>query len=409
MSQHTKFDAQKIRAQFPILKRQINGNPLAYLDNAASSQKPDAVLEAMQGQMEHSYANVHRGLHTMANETTEAFETARTKVAGFLGAAEANEIIFTKGATEALNLVAYGLMGEIKAGDEIIITKMEHHSNIVPWHFLRERFGAVIKWVPVLEDGTLDLDAYKSLFSARTKVVSVVHMSNVTGTINPVRDMGKIAHDNGCIFVVDGTQAAVHFPVDVLDVDADFYAMTGHKLYGPTGIGALYGKREMLERLQPFNGGGEMIADVFEDRITYADIPHKFEAGTPPIIEAIGLGAAIDWLSGFDRAAIEAHETQLYERALAGLREVNAFRLIGNAPNKGAVLSFTLEGAHAHDIAQILDKYGVAIRAGMHCTQPLMESFGVHSTARASFGIYNTEDEVDRLIAAVHKARKFLS
>jgi len=403
------LNVQKIRAQFPILKRQINGKPLAYLDNAASAQKPDAVIKAMQGQMEYAYANVHRGLHTMANETTEAFEAARSKVAEFLGAAEASEIIFTKGATEALNLVAYGLMGEIKAGDEIILTKTEHHSNIVPWHFLRERFGAVIKWVPVLEDGSLDLDVYKSLFTQRTKIVSVVHMSNVTGTINPVRDMGKIAHEHNCIFVVDGTQAVVHFPVDVLEVDADFYAMTGHKLYGPTGIGALYGKREMLERLQPFNGGGEMIADVFEDRITYADIPHKFEAGTPPIIEAIGLGAAIDWLSQFDRAEVEAHEMKLYTRALAGLKQVNAFRLIGHAPDKGAVLAFTLEGAHAHDIAQILDKYAVAIRAGMHCAQPLMESFGVHSTARASFGIYNTEDEVDRLITAVHKARKFLS
>lgn len=404
-----KFNVEKIRAEFPILQRQINGHPLAYLDNAASAQKPNAVKGAMQSVMHHSYANVHRGLHTMANETTEAFEAARQTVAEFLGAAEANEIIFTKGATEALNMVAYGLMGEIEAGDEIIITQMEHHSNIVPWHFLRERFGAVIKWVPVLEDGTLDMDAYKSLFSKRTKIVSVVHMSNVTGTINPVRDMGKVAHDHNCIFVVDGTQAAVHFPVDVLDIDADFYAMTGHKLYGPTGIGALYGKREMLERLQPFQGGGEMIEDVFEDRITYADIPHKFEAGTPPIIEAIGLGAAIDWLSQFDRAEIEAHEMKLYNRALAGLREVNAFRLIGDAPNKGAVLSFTLEGAHAHDIAQIVDKYGVAIRAGMHCAQPLMESFGVHSTARASFAIYNTEDEVDRLITAVNKARTFLS
>lgn len=403
------LNIEKIRAEFPVLSREIHGKPVAYLDNAASAQKPTAVIDAMAYVMQHSYANVHRGLHTMANETTEAFEAARTKVAEFLGAAEANEIIFTKGATEALNMVAYGLMGEIKSGDEIIITKMEHHSNIVPWHFLRERFGAVIKWVPVLEDGTLDLDAYKNLFSKRTKIVSVVHMSNVTGTINPVRDMGKIAHDHGCIFVVDGTQAAVHFPVDVLDIDADFYAMTGHKLYGPTGIGALYGKREMLERLQPFQGGGEMIADVFEDRITYADIPHKFEAGTPPIIEAIGLGAAIDWLSQFDRAEIEAHEMKLYDRALAGLREVNAFRLIGDAPGKGAVLSFTLEGAHAHDIAQILDRYGVAIRAGMHCTQPLMESFGVSSTARASFGIYNTEDEVDRLIMAVNKARTFLS
>ena len=234
-------------------------------------------------------------------------------------------------------------------------------------------------------------------------------MSNVLGTINPVKDMGKTAHKHGCIFVVDGTQAAVHFPVDVLDIDADFYAMTGHKLYGPTGIGALYGKREWLERLRPFQGGGEMIEDVFEDRITYADIPHKFEAGTPPIIEAIGLGAAIEWVNGFDRKAVEDHEKALYNRALDGLREVNAFRLIGDAPNKGAVLSFTLEGAHAHDIAQILDRYGIAIRAGQHCTQPLMESFGVHSTARASFGIYNTIDEVDRLIAGVKKARTFLS
>jgi len=403
------FDVDKIRAEFPILSREINGKPLVYLDNAASAQKPIAVIGAMQNQMQQSYANVHRGLHTMANETTEAFEAARQKLCTFLGAAEAGEIIFTKGATEALNMVAYGLMGEIQAGDEIILTKMEHHSNIVPWHFLRERLGAVIKWVPVLEDGTLDLQAYANLFSARTKIVAVTHMSNVLGTINPVKDMAKTAHSQNCIFVVDGSQAAVHFPVDVLDIDADFYAMTGHKLYGPTGIGALYGKREMLERLRPFQGGGEMIEDVFLDRITYGDIPHKFEAGTPPIIEAIGLGAAIDWLSQFDRAEVEAHETALYERALAGLREVNAFKLIGDAPNKGAVLSFTLAGAHAHDIAQILDKYGIAIRAGQHCTQPLMEAFGVHSTARASFGIYNTQGEVDQLIKAVHKARKFLS
>ncbi len=403
------FDVEKVRAEFPILSRQINGHSLAYLDNAASAQKPIAVIKAMQSQMQHSYANVHRGLHTMANETTEAFEGARQKVSKFLGAAEANEIIFTKGATEALNLVAYGLMGEIGEGDEIILTQTEHHSNIVPWHFLRERLGAVIKWVPVLQDGSLDLDVYESLFSERTKVVSVVHMSNVLGTVNPVKAMAKTAHQNGSIFVVDGTQAAVHFPVDVLDIDADFYAMTGHKLYGPTGIGALYGKREMLERLRPFQGGGEMIEDVFLDRIIYADIPHKFEAGTPPIIEAIGLGAAIDWLNQFDRAEIEAHEMKLYDRALAGLKQINAFNLIGDAANKGAVLSFTLEGAHAHDIAQILDKYGIAIRAGQHCTQPLMEAFGVHSTARASFGIYNTQDEVDRLVEAVHKARKFLS
>lgn len=403
------FDVDAIRAQFPILNREINGKQVAYLDNAASAQKPEFVTKAMDECFSHSYANVHRGLHTMANETTERFEAARRTVATFLGASEPSEIIFTKGATEALNLVAYGLMGEIKEGDEIIISQMEHHSNIVPWNFLREYYGAVIKWIPVLEDGTLDQNAYKALFTPKTKVVSVVHMSNVLGTINPVKEMGKIAHENDCIFVVDGTQAAVHIPVDVLDIDADFFAMTGHKLYGPTGIGALYGKREMLERLRPFQGGGEMIEDVFEDRITYHEIPHKFEAGTPPIIEAIGLGAAIDWISGMDRQAIIDHEMGLYNYALKGLQEINSFKLIGNAPEKGAVLSFALEGAHAHDIAQILDKYGIAVRAGQHCTQPLMTAFGIHSTARASFGIYNTYDEMDRLIAGVKKARLFLS
>lgn len=403
------FDVERVRREFPVLTRDVHGHPLAYLDNAASAQKPMAVRESMQGLLDYSYANVHRGLHTMANETTEAYEQARVRTARFLGAAEPAEIIFTKGATEALNLVAYGLMGEIGEGDEIILTQMEHHSNIVPWHFLRERNGAVLKFVPVLKDGTLDMEAYKALFSSRTKVVSVVHMSNVLGTINPVRDMGKIAHQHGACFVVDGTQAAVHFPVDVLDIDADFYAMTGHKLYGPTGIGALYGKREWLERLRPFNGGGEMIEDVFEDRISYADIPHKFEAGTPPIIQAIGFGAAIEWIEGFDRAEVEAHEMALYNRAVEGLSKINSFRLIGNAPEKGAVLSFNLEGAHAHDVAQILDRYGIAVRAGMHCTQPLMSAFGIHSTARASFGIYNTEEEVERLIKAVKKAATFLS
>lgn len=403
------LNISEIRAQFPILNREINGKPLAYLDNAASAQKPTAVIEAMRNCFEHSYANVHRGLHTMANETTEAFEGARVSIAKFLGAAESSEIIFTKGATESLNLVAYGLAGEIKAGDEIIISKMEHHSNIVPWHFLRERYGAVIKWIPVLEDGSLDMPAYKELFTERTKIVSIVHMSNVTGAINPVKEMGKIAHEHDCVFVVDGTQAAVHIEVDMMDVDADFYAITGHKLYGPTGIGALYGKRECLERLRPFQGGGEMIEDVFADHVTYQEIPHKFEAGTPPIMEAIGFGAAIKWISQFDRHAIIDHEMKLYTHALEGLQDINSFRLIGNALNKGAVLSFALEGAHAHDIAQILDKYGVAVRAGQHCAQPLMDVFGVHSTARASFGIYNTIEEVDRLIAGVKKARLFLS
>lgn len=403
------FDIQNIRNQFPILTREIEGKPLAYLDNAASAQKPDAVIDAMAHQMRYSYANVHRGLHTMANETTEAFEGARGKVAKFLGAPKADNIIFTKGATEALNLVAYGLMGEIEAGDEIIVTQMEHHSNIVPWHFMRERLGAVIKFVPVLYDGTLDLDAFKSMLSSKTKIVSVVHMSNVLGTVNPVKKIGEWAKASGAIMIVDGTQSAVHMDIDVTKMGCDFFCFTGHKLYGPTGIGALYATTEMMNRMQPFQGGGEMIEDVFEDRVTYNDGPHKFEAGTPPIIQAIGLGAAIDWYSALDGGAVRMHEMAVYYHALDGLRDINSFQIIGEAEDKGPVLSFTLKGAHAHDIAQILDKYGIAVRAGQHCTQPLMERYGIHSTARASFGVYNTLDEADRLIAGVKKAALFLS
>jgi len=403
------FDVNEIRAQFPILSREVNGYPLAYLDNAASAQKPRAVIDALSDQMETSFANVHRGLHTLANETTEAFEGARAKVAKFLGAPSPDNIVFTKGATEALNLAAYGLMHTIKPGDEIIVTQMEHHSNIVPWHFMRERLGAVLKFVPVLKNGTLDLDAFKSMLSSKTKIVSVVYMSNVLGTVNPVKQIGDWAHEAGATFIVDGTQAAVHRKVDVIDIDADLFAMTGHKLYGPTGVGALYGKTDILERMQPFNGGGEMIEDVFEDRVIYNEPPHKFEAGTPPILEAIALGAAIDWVSQFDFDAVHKHEMAVYQHALQGLREMNSFKLLGDAPEKGPVLAFNLEGAHAHDVAQILDKYGVAVRAGQHCTQPLMERFGIHGSVRASFGIYNTIDEADRLIAGLKKASLFLS
>ena len=403
------FDIQNIRAQFPILSREINGKPLAYLDNAASAQKPQAVIDAITSQMSTSFANVHRGLHTMANETTEAFEGARAKVASFLGAPKPENIVFTKGATEALNLCAYGLAGEIEAGDEVIISQMEHHSNIVPWHFLRERYGAVIKFIPVSQQGELDLVAYKAMLGPKTKIVSIVHMSNVLGTVNPVKEMGEWAHAAGAIFIVDGTQAAVHMPIDVVDIDADLFCMTGHKLYGPTGIGALYGKTEILERMQPFNGGGEMIEDVFEDRVTYNDPPHKFEAGTPPILQAIGLGAAINWYTQFDPEQVHQHEMAVYHHALDGLRSINSFTLIGDAKEKGSVLAFNLKGAHAHDVAQILDKYGIAVRAGQHCTQPLMTRLGIHSTARASFGIYNTLDEADRLIEGVKKAATFLS
>jgi len=286
---------------------------------------------------------------------------------------------------------------------------MEHHSNIVPWHFLRERYGAVLKFVPVTPQGELDIDAFKAMLSPKTKVVSIVHMSNVLGTVNPVKDITKWAKAAGATMIVDGTQAAVHMPVNVADIGCDFYCMTGHKLYGPTGIGALYGTSQGLDTLQPFQGGGEMIEDVFEDRVTYNTAPHKFEAGTPPILEAIGLGAAIDWYASHDKEAVFQHEMAVYHHALDGLRDVNSFKLIGDAADKGPVLSFNLEGAHAHDVAQILDKYGVAVRAGQHCTQPLMTQMGIHSTARASFGIYNTLDEADRLVAAVKKATLFLS
>ncbi|MEP6343327.1 MAG: cysteine desulfurase [Maricaulaceae bacterium] len=403
------FNIDDIRAQFPILSREVNGQPIAYLDNAASAQKPIAVMDAMRQQMETSFANVHRGLHTMANETTEAYEGARAKVAKFLGAPSANNIVFTKGATEALNLTAYGLAHTIEAGDEIIISQMEHHSNIVPWNFLRERKGAVIKFVPVNALGELDLDALKEMLSSKTKVVSLVHMSNVLGTVNPIAEIAPWVKATGAWFVVDGTQYAVHRPVDVQALGADFYCMTGHKLYGPTGIGALYGTTEGLATLEPFQGGGEMIEDVFETHVTYNEPPYKFEAGTPPILQAIGFGAAIDWYGQFDAEAVHQHEMALYHAALDGLRDVNAFRLYGDAKDKGSVLSFGLEGAHPHDIAQILDKYGIAVRAGQHCTQPLMQSLGIHSTARASFGIYNTMEEVERLIAGVKKAALFLS
>lgn len=402
------FNIDAIRADFPIVQREINGHPLAYFDNAASAQKPLAVLDAMRGCFDDSYANVHRGLHSMANETTERFENARSLVAGFINA-KAEELVFTRGATEALNLAAYGLAGEIEPGDEIILSEMEHHSNIVPWHFLRARHGAVIKWVPVLDDGSLDLQSYAKLLGPKTKIVSIVHMSNVLGTINPVAKMAKMAHDAGALFVCDGSQSAVHIPIDVKALGCDYFALTGHKLYGPTAIGALYGTPDALARLRPFNGGGEMIEDVLKDHVSYADIPHRFEAGTPPIIEAIGLGAAVKWLGQFDRNDILAHEDALYKQALSGLSKINGFKLYGDAPGKGAVLSFSLHGAHAHDVAQIMDKYGVAVRAGQHCTQPLMERFGIHSTARASIGIYNTAEEVERLIAAANKARLFLS
>ena len=402
------FDAEAIRADFPILQRQVNGKPLVYLDSAASAQKPAAVIQAMVWAMEHSYANVHRGLHTLANETTEAYEGARKKVAGFIGA-QPDEIVFTKGGTEAINLVAAGLGARLQAGDEIVLTEMEHHANIVPWHFLRERQGVVLRFCPITDEGALDLEAFQALLGPRTKVVALTHMSNVLGTINPVADLAAMAHAAGALVLLDGCQAIVHKRVDVKAIDADFYAFSGHKLYGPTGVGVLYGKAEQLAALPPYQGGGEMIGQVTLDAITYADPPHRFEAGTPPILEAIGLGAAIDWLSGLDRLAIAEHEHRLYQRVREGLAGANWLKVLGEAPGKGAILAFTVDGAHAHDIAQILDRYGVAVRAGTHCAEPLMRRFGVTSSARASFALYNTEREADFFVDALTKTQAFFA
>ena len=402
------FDVSEIRKEFPILSRQVNGKPLVYLDNAASAQKPNAVIDAIANQSRTAYANVHRGIHTLSNETTEAYEAGREAARGFLNAPDAHGIIFTKGATEGINLVASALAGTIQPGDEIVLSVMEHHSNIVPWHFLRERHSAVLRWVGLNEDGSLDMDGLRAAIGPKTRMVAISHMSNVLGTVNDVAEVGRIAHAAGARVLVDGCQSAVHMSIDVQALDCDWFVFSGHKLYGPTGIGILYGKADALAEARPYQGGGEMIETVTMDRITYNEAPHKFEAGTPPILEAIGLGAAIGWYRQFNQADVEAHEHALYQRALDGLRGINGLRIHGEAPGKGAVLAFSLEGAHPHDLAQILDRYGVAIRAGHHCAQPLMTHLGVSATARASFGIYNTEAEVDVFIEALEKARGML-
>ncbi len=401
------FEAEAIRAQFPILSRQVHGRSLVYLDNAASAQKPEAVIAAMAGAMRGSYANVHRGLHALANETTEAFESARATVARFINAPSPENIVFTKSGTQAINIVAGGL--DIKAGDEIVLSVMEHHSNIVPWHFLRERKGAVLKWFDVDDDGAIDLALLDALIGPRTKMLALTHLSNVLGAKTPAAEIVRIAHAKGAPVLLDGCQAAVHGRIDVAALGVDFYVMTGHKLYGPTGIGVLYGKTARLAALTPFEGGGEMIDTVERERVSYNDPPHRFEAGTPPILEAIGLKAAIDWLEANDRLAIEAHEAALRDRAMEGLRSLNWVKLHGQAPDKGAIIAFSVDGAHPHDVAQILDRQGVAVRAGHHCAQPLMQRLGVIATARASFACYNRLQEVDMFIEALHKARKLLS
>ncbi len=399
------YDVEAIRADFPILSATVYGKPLVYLDNAASAQKPKAVIDAMVKTMETGYANVHRGLHYMANAATEAFEEARESVRVFLNAGSIDEIVFTKSATEAYNLVAeaFGRMN-IGEGDEIILSIMEHHSNIVPWHFLRERKGAVIKWAPVDDEGNFLLDEYEKLFSKRTKFVAMTQMSNVLGTVTPAKEIVRIAHAHGVPVLIDGAQGAVHMPVDVRDLDADFYVLTGHKVYGPTGIGILYGKREWLEKLPPYQGGGEMIREVSQDRITYGDPPHRFEAGTPAIIEAIGLGAALRYMMALGRERIQAHEAALSAYAHERLGAMNSLRIFGRAKGKGAIVAFEMKGAHPHDVATLIDRQGVAVRAGTHCAMPLLERFGVSATCRASFGLYNTFAEIDRLAEALMKA-----
>ncbi|HYD85843.1 MAG TPA: cysteine desulfurase [Vitreimonas sp.] len=401
------FDVEAIRADFPILQRSVHGRPLVYFDNAASAQKPDAVIEAMAAAMRGSYANVHRGLHALANETTDAFEAARQTVARYIGAASPDSIVFTKGGTQAINIVAAGL--DVQPGDEIVVSVMEHHANIVPWHMLRERKGAVLRWLDVDDDGNIDLAALDALIGPRTKMVALTHMSNVLAAKTPAAEVVRLAHAKGVPVLLDGCQAAVHMRVDVSALDVDFYAFTGHKLYGPTGIGVLYGKPDRLAALPPFEGGGEMIDIVAQDRVTYNEPPHRFEAGTPPILEAIGLKAAIDWYEAQDRGAIETHEAALRDYAMDALRGLNWVQLHGQAPDKGAIIAFSVAGAHPHDVAQILDRQGVAVRAGHHCAQPLMKRLGVTATARASFGCYNRIDEVDVFIEALHKARKLLS
>jgi cysteine desulfurase/selenocysteine lyase len=404
------YDVARVREDFPALALKVYGKQLVYLDNAASAQKPTAVLNRLTTAYTTEYANVHRGLHYLANAATEAYEGARGKVAKFLNARRSEEIIFTRNVTEAINLVASS-WGEpnIRPGDEIVLSIMEHHSNIVPWHFLRERHGAVLKWAPVDDEGNFLIDEFEKLLSPRTKLVAITQMSNALGTLVPIKEVVKLAHGRGIPVLVDGAQGAVHLNVDVQDLDCDFYAFTGHKLYGPTGIGALYAKHEHLVSMRPYNGGGEMIREVAKDWVTYGDPPHKFEAGTPPIVQAIGLGAAIDYVNSIGKERIAAHEHDLVTYAQERLREINSLRLIGTARGKGPVISFEMKGAHAHDVATVIDRQGIAVRAGTHCVMPLLERFNVTATCRASFGMYNTREEVDQLVQALIKARELFA
>ena len=401
------YDVEAIRADFPILFREVYGKPLVYLDNGASAQKPRSVIEAVDFAYRMEYANVHRGLHYLSNAATARYEDARETVRRFLKAPSVEEIIFTRNLTDAVNLVASSYGMSFKPGDEIVISIMEHHSNIVPWHFHRERKGCVLKWAPIADDGTFLIDEFERLLTPRTRMVALTHMSNVLGTVVPIKEVIRLAHARGIPVLVDGAQAAVHMPVDVQDLDCDFYAFTGHKTYGPTGIGALYAKRKHLDTMPPYQGGGDMIESVHQDAVVYGQPPHKFEAGTPAIVQAIGLGAALNYMMQVGRERIARHEAELRDYAHARLRELNWVKIHGTAKGKGAIVSFSIDGLHPHDISTIIDRSGVAVRAGHHCAQPLMERLGVTATCRASFAMYNTKAEVDALAEALIKARDF--
>ncbi len=402
-----RLDAVRIRADFPIIERQVHGKPLVYLDSAASTQRPRQVIEAVSGFYEERNANIHRGVHTLSQEATADYESARETVQRFIGAAETREIVFCRGTTEAINLVAQSFgRSRLSRGDEILISGMEHHSNIVPWQLLREQTGAELRVVPITDEGAIRIEDVERLVGPKTRVVAVVHTSNALGTINPVREIAEIAHRKGAVVVVDGAQAVAHSKVDVAELGCDFFAFSGHKMYGPTGVGVLYGRAELLESMPPWQGGGEMIRSVTFEKTTFNDIPFKFEAGTPHVAGGIGLAAAIDYLEAIGLDAVARHETALLDKATRTVGSMPGVRLIGTAPRKAAVCSFVMDGIHAHDIGTVLDTEGVAIRTGHHCAQPVMQHFGVAATARASFGVYNTMDEIDVLAAGLQKVRE---
>ncbi len=403
------YDVDALRAEFPILSREVYGKPLVYLDNGASAQKPRAVIDAVRHAYEHEYANVHRGAHYLSGAATEAYEGVRDKIATFINAPSRDEIVFAKNVTEVINLVAYSWgVDNLHAGDEVLITEMEHHANIVPWQMLEQQKGIVLKVIPIADDGSFQLDAFEAQLSDRTKLVSVTHVSNVLGTVVPVKQVVEIAHGRGINVLLDGAQGIVHESVDVQDIGCDFYAFTGHKLYGPSGIGVLWARAEILEAMPPWIGGGDMIEKVSFSGTTFAEPPHRFEAGTPPIVQAIGLGVAVDYVSAIGMDLIAAHEHELLTYASSQMSEIEKLRFIGTAEGKAAIISFVMDDIHAYDVAAILDREGVAVRVGHHCAEPLMDRMGVEGTVRASFGLYNNHADVDALIAALHRVREKL-